>query len=83
MSTYFSKVIKAGDRNREFNFRQLDNNAAPVYSIDVPDDRGNRILFNMQQNKEGAWKTSGQTLPEWILNAEDDLSNAINRHKEE
>ena len=66
MSTYFSKVIKAGERQREFNFRQTSNNDETRYSVDVPDDKGNRVMFSMYKNAEGMWKTSAQLLPLWI-----------------
>jgi hypothetical protein len=77
MSTYFSKIIKTEDRNREFNFRQLANGTDVRYSIDVPDEKGNRITFSMYRNAEGNWKTSAQILPIWIHNAETALGIAI------
>lgn len=77
MSTYFSKVIKAGERQREFNFRQLSSGADVKYHVDVPDDKGNRIIFQMYKDAEGRWKTSASVLPLWIHNAEDLLSNVI------
>ena len=77
MSTYFSKIIKTEDRNREFNFRQLANGTDVRYSIDVPDEKGNRITFSMYRNAEGKWKTSAQILPIWIHNAENALGIAI------
>lgn len=77
MSTYFSKVIKAGERQREFNFRQLSGGADMKYHVDVPDDKGNRIVFQMHQDMEGRWKTPDSVVPVWISTAEDVLSNAI------
>jgi hypothetical protein len=77
MSTYFSKVIKAGERQREFNFRQLSAGADMKYHVDVPDDKGNRIVFHMYKDAEGQWKTSASVLPLWIHNAESILSEAI------
>ncbi len=81
MSTYFSKVIKAGLRLREFNFRQTSNNDEAKYSVDVPDDKGNRIVFSMYKNEEGQWKTATQVLPLWISDAEAELANAIEENK--
>jgi hypothetical protein len=64
MSSYFSKIIKTGERQREFNFRQLPGSGEVSYSVDVPDDKGNRIVFNMQKNGEGKPKTC---LPGFIM----------------
>ena len=76
MSTYFSKVIKAGERLREFNFRQANAQEASRYSVDVPDDKGNRIMFSMVKEGE-AWATAAQLLPDWIYNHQDALGKAI------
>ena len=35
MSSYFSKVIKAGERQREFNFRQLSAGAEMKYRVET------------------------------------------------
>ncbi|HEY0355168.1 MAG TPA: hypothetical protein VGC29_03125 [Flavisolibacter sp.] len=77
MSTYFSKVIKAGERQREFNFRQINKGVEPQYSVDVPDEKGNRVMFQMHKSEDGAWKTSVQQLPEWVQDAENALAAAI------
>jgi hypothetical protein len=81
MSTYFSKVIKAGERQREFNFRQTSNNDTSRYSVDVPDDKGNRVMFSMYKNSEGQWKTAAQLLPLWIHDAEATLADAIEENR--
>lgn len=77
MNIYFSKLIKAGERLREFNFRQLSQHDNSSYHVDVNDDKGNRIIFSMYRNAEGKWKTSAQKLPLWIHNAELILGDAI------
>ena len=77
MSSYFSKVIKAGERQREFNFRQLSAGTEMKYHVDVPDDKGNRIIFQMYKDEGGRWKTSTSVLPLWIHSAEDVLNDAI------
>lgn len=81
MSSYFSKVIKAGERQREFNFKLTSVNDDTRYSVDVPDDKGNRVLFSMYKNADGEWKTSAQLLPLWIHNAEASLAEAIEENK--
>ena len=75
MSIHFSKIIKAGDRNREFNFTRT-NPSGNQFNVNVPDERGNRIFFTMQE-ENGSWKTTMAILPQWILNAEGELSRAI------
>ena len=75
MSIHFSKIIKAGDRNREFNFTRVHRDGNR-YNVNVPDERGNRIFFFMQQ-EGGAWRISMDLLPAWIMAAEDELSRAI------
>ena len=82
MSTYFSKLIKAGDRLREFNFRQTYLSDDSRYSVDVPDDKGNRIMFSIYKNSSGEWKVAAQLMPMWVHNAELDLAKAIEENKE-
>lgn len=81
MSTYFSKVIKAGERQREFNFRQTTSADDARYSVDVPDDKGNRLMFSMYKNTEEGWKTSAQLLPPWVHDVELALGEAIEENK--
>ena len=65
----FTRTIKADNRLREFNFRKLGGLQEGVFTIDVVDDRGNRIMFKMQKD-ENTWKIVNQPLPEWILKSE-------------
>ena len=83
MSIYFSKIIKAGDRQREFNFTQVTNNPDSGYAVDVPDDRGDRIYFHLFRNEEGQWSTSAQGLPNWVYTATPAFSAAIEEHMSE
>ncbi|MCU7549619.1 hypothetical protein OCK74_10865 [Chitinophagaceae bacterium LB-8] len=77
MNIYFSKVIKVGDKQREFNFRKLPGNSQTSYHVDVTDDKGTRLVFSMYKDASGRWHTSAQTLPIWIHNAEEILGNVI------
>jgi hypothetical protein len=77
MNIYFSKVIKAGERQREFNFRQHSHTTTDSYSIDVPDDKGQRIAFRMDKDVDGIWKTAEQELPIWIQGVATELNEAI------
>lgn len=81
MSTYFSKIIKAGDRQREFNFRQVLQNNEIRYHVDVPDDRGTRIYFHMHRTADGVWKTDAEKLPVWISGAEELLDTTIKQEQ--
>jgi len=82
MSTYFSKIIKAGDRLREFNFRQSSLNDSSRFTIDVPDPKGNRIMFAIIKNENAGWKLSEQLIPDWVHEAEQELAAAIEEHQE-
>jgi hypothetical protein len=77
MNIYFSKVIKAGDKQREFNFSQLSHVDDKSYKVDVPDDKGQRISFTMSLDNDNVWKTAEQHVPEWILDVAEALHEAI------
>ena len=73
---HFTKLIKAAGKLREFNFRRINSPNGPLVSIDVADDRGNRITFKMQQEGNN-WRIIDETLPTWIVSAEDQLNAKI------
>ena len=77
MSTYFSKVIKAGERMREFNFRLSSLSDDKRYSVDVPDDKGNRVQFSIFKDSNNQWKIAAQLMPLWIHDTEAVLAEAI------
>ena len=83
MSTYFSKVINAGERQREFNVRQVIKGMEPQYNVDVPDEKGNRLMFSMHKAEDGAWRTSIEQLPAWVQDAENALAAAIEENKQQ
>jgi hypothetical protein len=62
----FTKLIKAEGRLREFNFRKVNGLHEELFTVDVSDDRGNRLMFKMQKDGEEWLITSDQPLPEWI-----------------
>ena len=73
---FFTKVIKLGDRLREFNFRKLpntDNN----YHVDVTDDRGVRFMFKMYPDAQQSWHISNSEIPQWISHANNILGQLI------
>lgn len=73
----FTKLIKAEGRLREFNFRNHFNPfQKDVCSVNVTDDRGNRIIFEMQKQDTG-WKIAPSQLPMWILENENNFQQLI------
>lgn len=74
---HFTRLIKAGGRLREFNFRKVNVEGEEVFNADTVDDRGNRILFRMQK-KDGRWVLSPlQILPQWITENEEKFNSEI------
>ena len=74
---HFTKLIKADGRLREFNFRKLTGeNGEPVFTVDVSDDRGNRIIFRMEKSGNG-WQIEPVALPRWIKENEATFSQLI------
>ncbi|HEV3413578.1 MAG TPA: hypothetical protein VG101_13950 [Puia sp.] len=72
----FTKLVKADGRLREFNFRKSNGLAEGVFTVDVSDDRGNRIVLRMQR-EDGVWKIVKQQLPAWIWENETTFHNLI------
>lgn len=73
---HFTRLIKANNRLREFNFRKTASFAEPIYHLDVSDDRGNRIMFKMQQ-EENVWRIMDPSVPKWISALETELHDLI------
>lgn len=73
----FTKLIKVDGRLREFNFRKMTNAAGMQFSVDVSDDKGNRIMLWLQK-ENGNWNIQEpSTLPAWILKQESILHQLI------
>jgi hypothetical protein len=62
----FTKLIKAEGRLREFNFRKVNGLHEELFTVDVSDDRGNRIMFKMRKEGNEWLILADQTVPEWI-----------------
>jgi len=77
INTHFTRLIKAKDRLREFNFRKLPAAGGNLFHVDVSDDRGNRLIFKMQKEGAAPWKILDEALPGWISESENKLSDAI------
>lgn len=74
---HFTRLIKAGGRLREFNFRKLRQAEEELFSVDTVDDRGNRIVFYMNKNGNAHWTINQQVLPAWITENEAKLTEQI------
>ena len=74
---HFTKLVKTTDRLREFNFRMLPGTSNNLLHVDVPDDRGNRIMFKMQRTDNNSWRIVEQELPAWVGESEKILNDAI------
>jgi hypothetical protein len=72
----FTKIVKAEGRLREFNFRKLGGINEGFFTVDVVDDRGNRIMFRMQK-EDNHWKIVEQPLPSWVLSSEGEFHGLI------
>ena len=73
----FTKVLKAEGRMREINFRKPNGREQALCTVDVSDDRGQRIIFTMQKDDNNSWKIVPQALPVWITQLEKKLSDLI------
>ena len=71
----FSKIIKLGDKLREFNFRKIPG--SENYNVDVTDDRGQRLLFTLFKTTEKNWVIEGVNLPKWLQFSESILASAV------
>ena len=72
----FTRLVKADGRLHEFNFRKLLGLQDGIFSIDVADDRGNRIIFKVQKDN-GIWKIIEDVPPVWVTEVELQLSELI------
>ena len=73
----FTKLVKADGRLREFNFRKVNGKNEGRFTVDVGDDRGNRIIFNMRKTESGWQLIPGEQLPVWIKENEEILHSHI------
>ena len=76
-NVHFTKLLKTSDRLREFNFRMIPGTSSNLFHVDVPDDRGNRIVFKMQRIENEQWRIVDQPLPSWIADYENRLNDLI------
>jgi len=72
----FTRLVKINGRLREFNFRKLKSPGEDLFSVNVVNDRGDRIVFNMKKADTG-WKILADKLPDWITMGEHELGESI------
>jgi len=72
----FTRLVKAEGRLREFNFRKLRKPDEELFSVDVCNERGDRIIFSMQKQENG-WRIQPGELPKWISLNEKKLHDVI------
>ena len=72
----FTKLIKAGGRLREFNFRKSEGTAGAIFNVDVPDERDNRYYIVFKQVAT-EWTVEKTNLPSWLVDALPQIEIAI------
>jgi hypothetical protein len=72
----FTKLIKVDGKLKEFNFRKPNGKQEGLFTVDVIDERGNRIIFNMEKI-ENHWKIVPQELPAWVIAYENNFHDLI------
>ena len=73
---HFTKLVKVNGRLKEFNFRKLGGPNEGLFTVDVSDDRGNRVLFRMQK-EQYIWKILPQQLPNCLMEKENTFHDLI------
>ena len=74
---HFTKLVRTADRLREFNFRMLPGTSNSSVHVDVPDDRGNRIVFKMNRQDGNQWRIDQSNVPAWVIDSEKKLNDLI------
>lgn len=74
---HFSKLVKIGNRLREFNYKKNNNAGDLVFDVDTADERGNRIFFRLQKVDSEWTLSANQPLPDWILQHQQALINEL------
>ena len=72
----FTKLIKVDGKLKEFNFRKPNGKQEGLFTVDVIDERGNRIIFNMEKT-DNRWKIVPQQLPVWVMDSENNFHELI------
>jgi hypothetical protein len=76
MPVLFEKLI----RGRSYKFLQVENSPSneAIYTVEFIHDKGQRReRFRMKKDADGHWKIQAQRLPDYVLQAEYELGDAI------
>ena len=76
----FTRLIKAGGRLREFNFRKSQGLNNAQFNIDVVSDNGDRhyLLYSLVN---GAWVRETKKMISWIEDILPQIEEAIQEHR--
>ena len=72
----FTKLIKVDGKLKEFNFRKPNGRQEGLFTVDVIDEKGNRIIFKMEKS-ETHWRILTADLPAWVVTAENIFDELI------
>lgn len=72
----FSLLIKVDGRLREFNFRKIRNTEDDTFSVNVCNERGDRIFFDMKKQESG-WDFTPTNIPAWIEQNKKTIKQAV------
>jgi len=72
----FTKLIKINGKLKEFNFRKPNSKQEGLFTVDVINENGTRIIFKMEL-LENKWKIIDNELPLWILEKETTFHESI------
>ncbi len=72
----FTRLIKVDGRLKEFNFRKPNGREEGLFTVDVIDERGTRIIFNMEK-EESNWKIISSPIPNWVAESESSFHEII------
>lgn len=73
----FTKLLKVEGRLREFNFRKVNGLHEELFTVDVSDDRGNRIMFKMRKDGNEWIILADHPIPEWVRSSSPRYNEAI------
>ena len=76
----FTRLIKAGGRLREFNFRKSQGLNNALFTIDVVSDNSDRhyLLYSLVN---GAWVLETKKMIDWIEEVLPQIEEAIQEHR--
>ncbi len=73
----FTRLVKTEGRLREFNFRKVNGLHEELFSVDVSDDRGNRIMFKMHKEGNDWVLVTEHPVPDWVRNSSTKFNDLI------